>query len=263
MTLSEQLAYLGRSLTERARQTAADIDQTVEGIMRQNAAAGRLGSGNTLNSFREAAERIFVEAFEQAAKFAFNLTEQNDGEIANQLSYFAARISDIVMDKIKSGSSRLGLRDHDVAPHVANIRSLLDSRKERLIDDFKFGMLGNDQMKKDSVVNIVSNLSNSPGAIQQVGIVKFSQSAFVQQHQPLIAAIDAALESDEFRSLKENDKQGFHDVAEVVKEEASKENPDAEKLKRWSDRLIGLGKELGMRVAVSEIVHVLGKIFGI
>jgi len=231
--------------------------------MRKNAAAGRLGSENTLNSFRESAENIFVEAFEQAAKFTFNLTEQNDGEIASQLSYFAARIVDVIMQKIGSGSLRLGLAEHDVAPHVANIKSILDSRKTRLIDDFKFGMLGSDRMKKDPVVSIISNQSNSPGAIQQVGVGTFSQSAFAQQHQLLVAAIEAALSSDEFRNLKDSDRQGFRDVAEIVKDEASKANPNGEKLKRWSDRLIGLGKELGMRVAVSEIAQVLVKIFGI
>ena len=48
----------------------------------------------------------------------------------------------------------------------------------------------------------------------------------------------------------------------MVKDEASKPTPDASKLKRWSDRLISMGTEVGMRVAVSEIGQILARIFG-
>lgn len=165
-------------------------------------------------------------------------------------------------DKIRAGSLRLGLQEHDVAPHVADIRVLLNRRKEQLIDDFRFGMLGNVRMKDDPLVSIINSQTNSPGATQQVGVGTFSQSAFIQQHEPLIAAIDAAIVSPEFANLNESDKQGFCDVADIVKEEARKETPDVGKLKRWADRLVSVGNELGMRIAVNEIVQVLAKIFG-
>jgi hypothetical protein len=49
---------------------------------------------------------------------------------------------------------------------------------------------------------IINSQTNSPGAVQQVGVGNFSQTAFVQNHQPLIAAIDAALVSAEFEGVQ-------------------------------------------------------------
>lgn len=258
----EQLAYLGRSLNQRVSEATAKIDQTIEGVMRRNAAAGRLASGNTLHSFGEEAERVFLENVRGAAQFAFNLTKSNDAQISEQFAFFAGRVMSVVIDKVHSGSLRLGLREHDVAPHVTNIGVMLENRKRQLIDDFNFGMLGNIRMNDDPVVNIINTQTNSPGAVQQIGVGTFSQMALAQQHGPLIAAIDAAIASAEFAKLKEHDKQGFRDVADIVREEAQKADPDVSKLRRWADRLVNLGSELGMHAAVNAIVQILAKIFG-
>jgi hypothetical protein len=48
----------------------------------------------------------------------------------------------------------------------------------------------------------------------------------------------------------------------VVKDEVAKSQPDAGKLKRWGGRLVEVGKDLGMKVATAEIVHMLAKMFG-
>lgn len=260
--MDDQLVYLGRTLDKRATEVASKIDQEIEGIMRRNAAAGRLGSGSTLISFNEEAQKLFIEAFESAALFSFNLTHRNGEDVGGQLSYFADRAVDAIMGKIMTSAVRLGLPEQAVAPHVTTISTGLINRKECLLDDFKFGMLGNARMKSDPLVNIVTHQTNSPGAIQQIGMGTFSQSAFSQHNEPLLAAIDAALISPEFSSLNEIDKEAFRDVADIMKAEARKPQPDPQKLKRWSDRLVAIGKELGMRVVVSEIAQVLAKIFG-
>jgi hypothetical protein len=73
------------------------------------------------------------------------------------------------------------------------------------------------------------NQTNSPGAIQQVGIGdNFSQSAFTQNHHELVTAIDRALASTEFTQLNQDQKDAFSDTAVVVKEEASKSTPDVD-----------------------------------
>jgi hypothetical protein len=118
---------------------------------------------------------------------------------------------------------------------------VLSETKDALVDDFRHGMMGSQRLKKDPVVSIVGNQNNSPGAVQQIGVGNFSQSAFVQNHKPLVEAIDAALSSAEFKALPEPDQQGFRDVAEVVKEEAYKDTPDSGKLKRWGERLVEFG----------------------
>ena len=49
----------------------------------------------------------------------------------------------------------------------------------------------------------------------------------------LINAIDRALASQEFVTLKPDEQEAFSDTAAVVKEEAAKAEPDVGKLKQW------------------------------
>jgi hypothetical protein len=164
------------------------------------------------------------------------------------------------------GASVVATRPGDsAAPPPAEVinkmNTALFERKDALLDDFKHGMMGSQRLKKDPVVSIVSNQTNSPGAVQQIGVGNFSQSAFVQNHKPLVEAIDAALSSAEFKALPELEQQGFRDVAEVVKEEADKTAPDSGKLKRWGKRLVELGTDLGLKVATGTIASLLAKMF--
>jgi hypothetical protein len=230
-------AYLGGSLNDRAYDAAKAGDAALNAIMRQHAAAGRLVSGATLHAFGNEMGRIFGEEFDKAAQFVFNLTGGNAPEVIGPLDYFAGRVVDMLVDKLVICGRGTGIDEPTVAREINNIRVSLGELRTRRTRDFTHGMMGNERMKKDQVVSIINNQTNSPGAVQQSGIGNFSQSAFTQQHQPLVAAIDAALASAEFANLAENQKQGFRDIADVVKEEASKSVPDASKLKRWSDRL--------------------------
>jgi hypothetical protein len=50
-------------------------------------------------------------------------------------------------------------------------------KRERLLDDFKHGIIGSERLKRDPVVSFVANQTGSPGAVQQIGIGDFSQSA--------------------------------------------------------------------------------------
>jgi hypothetical protein len=70
------------------------------------------------------------------------------------------------------------------------------------------------------------------------------------------------LASTEFTQLNQDQKDAFSDTAVVVKEEASKSTPDVGKLKRWGTRLVDLSKDIGMKVAAGEIVHLLNSMFG-
>src|SRR5205823_6893210 len=93
---------------------------------------------------------------------------------------------------------RTGIGGPTWGTEMNKIRDRLSELRTRRMRDFTNGMMGNERMKKDGVVSIINNQTNSPGAIQQSGVGNFSQQAFTQQHQPLIAAIDAALASAEF-----------------------------------------------------------------
>jgi hypothetical protein len=144
---------------------------------------------------------------------------------------------------------------------LSDTRDALRTRKEQLIADFEHGMQGNSRLKKDPIVSVIANQTRSPGAIQQIGVGTFSQNAFGQQHAPLMAAIDDALKSAEFLNLEPKTRQGFQDVAEIVREEASRQTPNVGKLQRWSTRLLELAQKSGMKVAEGTLTAVLIKIF--
>jgi len=253
--------YLLRGLEQRVADLKQSNGHGLEVIMRQAAAVGRLASGNTLQQFTDACLADFERAYLDAQQFAFNLTGNN--EAVQQVDECAQMMINAIMEDVTDRSKRLGF-DGTIIPSQLNVihHGLIDKRK-RLTDDFQHGMRGSERLKKDSLVSVINTQTNSPGAVQQVGIGdNFSQNAFAKNHQELINAIDRALSSREFASLNPDQQEAFGDTAAVVREEAAKAEPDVSKLKRWGTRLGGLAKDLGMNVAAAEIVELLGSIFG-
>lgn len=95
----------------------------------------------------------------------------------------------------------------------------------------------------------------------EIGLGTFSQTAFTQQQHQLVAAIDHALNSQEFAALTPEQQQGFQDIADVVKAEASSAKPDIGKLQRWGKTLVTFATDVGMKLASSTIAQILAKIF--
>lgn len=254
-------AYLGRSLDNRLPAIHEDVTRQVKALQNKHAAAGRLQSGATLTAFEDIATALLKSSIAEASKFTFEFTKGHEPEALTYLQNFAGRLQQIIMAEISEKASRLGL-GAVTTNHMEKVRRKLESLTEQALDDFSHGMIGSDRLKKDDpVVSIINSQTNSPGAIQQVGVGKFSQTAFNEHHSPLVAAIDAALASDEFKALESQSQQAFKDIAEVVREEAVKPNPDSGKLQRWSTRLLEFAQKAGMRVAESTLVQVLVKIF--
>jgi hypothetical protein len=255
-------AYLGRSLDNRLPDVHEAVSREVKGVQNKHAATGRLQSGATLIAFEDIATSILKSSIADASKFVFEFTGGHEPEALPYLANFAGRVQHIVMSEISEKADRLALGD--VTPnHLLKVRMKLDRFREQALDDFSHGMQGSERLKKDPLVSVINSQTNSPGAIQQVGIGdNFSQGAFAMNHQELVRAINRALNSQEFTSLSPDKQEAFSDTAAVVKEEAAKAEPDVGKLKRWGTRLSGLAKEFGMSVATAELVEVLKIIFG-
>ncbi|MBR1288663.1 hypothetical protein [Bradyrhizobium ottawaense] len=253
--------YLDRSLSHRVGAVRTDCANALDRVMRQNAAAGRLASGASLKMFKDETLSAFQRAYIDAQQFTFSLTESHEEGLVTKLSGCASEMIDALMSEVTERSGRLGIQGEVVPNQLEAIRHGLEDIRARLTDDFRFGMKGSERLKKDPVVSIVSNQTNSPGAVQQIGVGDFSQKAFVQNHQPLIDAINKALASPEYQSLRPDQKDALKDVADTLLEEAKKEKPDPGKLKRWGHRLADLGKDLGLHVLATEIVHIMGGMF--
>jgi hypothetical protein len=252
--------YLGRSLDNRVPDVHEVVSREVNALQSRHAATGRLQSGATLIGFEEIASKLLRSSIADASRFTFEFTGGHEPEALAYLKSFAARVQHVVMTEISEKADRLGLGSV-TASHLDKVRTKLDRFREQALDDFSHGMHGSERLKRDPVVNAVINQSNSPGAVAQVGSGTFSQSAFTQQQHQLIQAIDQALNSAEFAALTPEQQQGFRDIADVVKTEASSAKPDTGKLQRWGKTIVSFATDVGMKLASSTIAQVLVKIF--
>jgi hypothetical protein len=253
-------AYLGRSLDNRLPDVYEAVTREVKALQNKYAAAGRLQSGATLIAFEDIATNLLKTTIADASKFTFEFTGGHEPEALVYLKNFAGRVQHTIMSEVTEKADRLGLGDV-TANHLHKVRTKLDRFREQALEDFSHGMQGSERLKKDPVVNAVINQSNSPGAVAQVGAGTFSQTAFTQQQNQLIQAIDHAMNSPEFAALNPEQQQGFRDIADVVKAEASSAKPNTGKLQRWGKTLVTFAADVGMRVASSTIAQVLVKIF--
>ncbi len=146
-------------------------------------------------------ERNLIQAFKDALLFAYNASGRNDEVLARE-EECGFEIIEAIMAVLNICAVRTGMTSGFVTEQITSIRTKLDERRTRLTDDFIHGMIGSEKMKRDPVVSIVNSQTNSPGAVQQIGVGDhFSQSAMVQNLQPLVDAINRALASQEFARL--------------------------------------------------------------
>lgn len=253
--------YIGKTLDNRLHEVQDAVNRRIGMMTANHASKGALNSGATIRALGEIAIDVAKSFVADACKFAFEYIGTSDADTLARLQLFTGRVKDLVYNPAVLMSGRLGL--NSVAnDHMRKVRDELDRITDQLLADFEAGMHGSERLKKDNVVNAVINQSNSPGAVAQVGAGTFSQTAFTQQQQQLIGAIDQVLASPEFLALKPEEQEGFRDIADVVKSEAAKPNPDTGKLQRWGARLVEFSKEVGLSVGSGVIAEVLLKIFG-
>ena len=262
--MSDEIAFIGRNLNARTAKALEDFQVETTRIMREAAAAGVLHSSRTFIQFWQAGLAILEREMNSAMQFVYNATGEHTAEVYDQIAYCSNQMLErIVGDLRQKAATNDQAFGGGYAEIVNRMLTAMQEKRDLLLDNFKHGMMGDHRLKKDPLVNVINTQTNSPGAIQQVGIGdNFSQTAFNKNHHELVIAIDRALSSAEFNKLGQEQKDAFSDTAAIVKEEAAKAQPDVGKLKRWGTRLVELSKDLGMKVAAGEIVHLLNSMFG-
>jgi hypothetical protein len=131
-----------------------------------------------------------------------------------------------------------------------------EMRMSAVVDDLRHGMSGGIKLTKDPLVNVISTISNSPGAIAQTGIGNV-QAATVHQTNQIRDELQKFTASPDVQRLEPEAKQSILDVADVLGDELDKPTPDASKLARWGKRLLDVAERLGIAVAASGLSHVL------
>jgi hypothetical protein len=254
-------AYVSRALDRLLEKARENAHAAISRIHRENAAAGRLESGITLIQSNDAILALMKTSIDEGILLVFNALEEVTTDGIELLRQFSVALAKVLAAPVWESAKV----DDPTAGFKLKMAKELDVRLGEIsaaaIDDFEHGMMRGARLKKEHVVSIVNNMINSPGGVQQAGVGEFSQTAFTDQSNHLIRAIDGLLASAEFQNLDEEKREAVADVANALKQEATNENPDAGRLKRWGLRLSALTKEFGLHVAAAGVWHALGIIF--
>lgn len=256
------VGYLERGLQRRVLTAVKNVETSIEAMMAQHAAKGMLHSGATIKQFEKLAIAGFDAWFDDAATFVFTLTDAHSQAEATFLERAGESLRSLIGDYITKRGRNAGMNETEAQKRSDNITTLVQQRKAELLDDFINGMSGSAKMKKDPLVSVTATQQNSPGAVQQLGIGSNRQTATVENYRSIIDAVDSIINSGEYHALPDDKKLAFKDVADVLKDEASKSSPDTGKLKRWAAKLRDTAQDLGMKVATSALATLIASMFG-
>jgi hypothetical protein len=202
--MSDEIAYIGRNLNSRTAKAVEDFQAEVSRIQKEAAAVNALQGSRTFINFWQAGLVVFEREVLSAMQLVYNHTGKHTGEVYDQVAYCSNQMVERMVQEVRT---KANLNDQafggGYAEIVDRMLATMREKRERLLDDFRHGMMGSERLKKDPVVNVITHQTNSPGGVQQVGVGdNFSQTAFAQNHQELMAAIDRALGSQEFTQLQ-------------------------------------------------------------
>lgn len=144
-----------------------------------------------------------------------------------------------------------------LGPSLPELEQRLRDVVQNAVEDFRHGIAGEAALKKDPLVNIVSKIANSPGAVVQTALGDNNEQTVQQRASGILQAIDEMLASEEFKSLDGPKGSAIEDAVDVVRGEIKKPDADQSKITRWTRRLLEMTKEFGMHVAAAALAKAL------
>jgi hypothetical protein len=137
------------------------------------------------------------------------------------------------------------------AGNVKLVGSLVDA----VVDGFRHGMIGEEKLKQDPVVNISTTVNHSKDVVIQNAVGDNNRQSVEQRS--LLDALDKLLGSQEFKNLTEQNRLAIQDMVDVLRSEVTKQDAEQDKVGRWGSRLIELLKQVGLHTAAHTITHLL------
>jgi hypothetical protein len=227
--------------------------------MAQAAQRGALQSGNMLLAVKQAYDRAASETADKMVRLAFDLT----GSTAEPVCAAVERSLMTLRDTLSNHLAQFFRVQGGWAPQMTtdilgnDFLSSMDKRINAIVDDLRHGIARGARLTKDPLVNVISKITNSPGAVLQSGVGNVQHARATVTSGDVRSALAQFLKSKEVQGLAPEDKQNVADVADVLGTELNKQEPDAGKIGRWGKRLIDVAERLGIGVAASGLSHVL------
>lgn len=246
--------YVRRRLERMAGEALLKAQIAVNAVQADATLKGALGNSRVYLFYDEAVGKVLEEALPRMAVTAFRASGGTSDAAAGQLESAGLKyVHDICdwLQKRYKNESAFGV----TGPPISALKNTLCEMVRNAVDDFHHGMAGEESLKQDPVVSIVTNITNSSGAVVQNAVGQNNQQS--AQQQSLLGALDKLVTSEEFKALDEQNRLALQDIADVLREEIRRPAADTPKVARWGRRLIGLAEQLGLHVAGAEIAKYL------
>jgi hypothetical protein len=250
--------YIARRLARMADDALLEAQKATVKIEGEAMKAGAFGGSRMQLWVHETIKDQLKKAVVGMAAFTFAVSGGNSDQAANTLESGGLKFVDDVLQWLRNKYHGPGTQAFGgyLGPPLSTLDAALRDLVRQAVDDFCHGIAGDAPLKKDPLVNVVSQITNSPGAVQQTALGDHNHLS-VQQQSSILRAIDELLASDEFKSLSDRQREGISDTADVIRDEFKKPDADPSKIRRWAHRLLELAKEFGMHVAASALTKVL------
>jgi hypothetical protein len=256
--MTHDLAYLQRAFSRLIEEAVQSAQTERQRVMAKAAQRGNLQSGSMLLLVKAKYDRAASETVDKMVRLAFDLTGSTAEPVCDGLRQGLNALRDSLSnDLAELYRSHAGWAPSNVTDGLGNdFLNVVDRRIAATIDDFAHGIAGGTRMTKDPLVNIISTISDSPGAVLQAGIGNV-QRALTSGAGNIQTVLTQFVNSKEVQELTAENKQSLTDMAEVLGDELKKPQPDASKISRWGKRLVDIAERLGIGVAASGLSHIL------
>lgn len=253
MAIDSDLAYLTRAFDRLKEATILEAQTSRQRVQLEASAAGALQSGRTLMMIRSEYVRVLTEAATKMVRLAFDATESTTEAVYTLVEDSLVELRNALSENLASF-----LRNASWAEKLShNLNDVFLDKSDKIIggtiDDFRNGILEGVRLTKDPLVNVISSITNSPGAIMQAGIGNVQKVLSADGAKDLRFALDDFVKSEEVQGLTPDDKQSVIDVTDVLNDELDKSNPDASRLARWAKRLLDVAEKIGISVAAKGL----------
>jgi hypothetical protein len=258
VSMNDKLTYLSRAFDRMRNEAVQSVQRERTRVMAQAAQQGALQSGRMMLLVKEEYDRLASETADKIVKLAFEATESTAHPVCEVVNKGLIALRDALSNDL---TEFLRVQCSWAPANASNqIKSdfltATDARIAGMVDDLSHGIAGGTRLNKDPLVSVISQITNSPGAVSQSGIGNI-QHARASANSHIRSALAQFMQSKEVQTLSLDNKQSIADVAEVLVIELDKAEPDSSKIGRWGKRLVDIAERLGIGVAASGLSHVL------
>ena len=225
--------FLRRDLSRRTEPVLVRAAKATNRIRGEMSLRGALPSTRASLAVNEEMHSVYTEAMSSAATFLFNASNGQTIECTQILDQHGRELAERIVASLMptSGDDAFGFAKEQ-RQITGKLEQELAAIRETIVDGFSHGMLGDAKLTKDPAIQVISSITNSPGATQQSGVGSLQQQVNQEQVNPLIAKIEELVRSPEFQALDSPKKDALRDVAEVLTNELQRPQPEPGKVRR-------------------------------